>query len=92
MCVVWIVAILLDSADVLLYILRPWTAVCKAVTPDTWRTENFMILAILCLFSGSIVFSMLIGAACVTALSMAEKLRRRNSNVIQGEKNREKEN
>ena len=57
-------------------LLGPWFAICRAVTPTSWQTRGNALLGMMWLIAGIVVYSMLIGAACVIGLSVADKLRR----------------
>ena len=47
--------------------LNPWLGFCRAVTPEAWQTKGNILLGLGWLFSGVVVYSMLVGALFVVS-------------------------
>jgi len=61
------------SIDLAELILKPWFGLCRAVTPMAWQTQGNILLGLMWLVSGVVVYSMVMGAALVGILTVAEK-------------------
>jgi len=53
--------------DIVATLLTPWFSMCKALTPLSWQVRGNIFLALMWIFSGVAVYSMLIGACLVTS-------------------------
>jgi len=77
LCLLSLIALLLfDRAflGVTEPMLNPWLGFCRAVTPEAWQTKGNILLGLGWLFSGVVIYSMLIGAIFVVSAEGIKKL------------------
>ena len=55
-------------------LLEPWLDLCAVITPEQWQVQGNILLGLMWIFSGVIVYSTIIGMACVILLAFVEKL------------------
>jgi hypothetical protein len=60
-------------------LMNPWLAICRALTPIGWQTLGNIPLAMMWLFSGLFVYSMIIGAVAIFLSSITKKVLHKNS-------------
>jgi hypothetical protein len=53
-------------------LLRPWGALCRVITPDSWETMGNILLGLAWMGSGILVYSALLGAIATLLLSVVE--------------------
>ena len=58
------------SMEIAEFILTPWFAICRAVTPLTWQVRGNILLGMMWLFSGVVVYSMLMSGVVVGCLAL----------------------
>ena len=61
------------SMNMVEVLLKPWMATCRAVTPIAWQVRGNILLAMLWLFSGVVVYSMLASAVVIACLSVWQR-------------------
>ncbi len=59
-------------------LLRPWGALCRAITPDSWQTMGNILLGLAWMGSGILVYSALLGAIATLLLFLIEGRRVRS--------------
>ena len=62
-------------------VLTPWFAICRDITPVSWQVRGNILLGMLWLFSGVLVYSMLIGVMVVSFLAIVERRRKLNRSL-----------
>ena len=55
------------------FVLTPWFAICRNITPASWQVRGNILLFMMWLISGVIVYSMLIGVTVVRLLAIVER-------------------
>lgn len=60
-------------------LLRPWGALCRAITPDSWQTMGNILLGLAWMGSGILVYSALFGVIATLLLSLIEGRRDRDA-------------
>ncbi len=65
--------------------LNPWLGFCRIVTPDAWPVRGNILLGLGWLFSGVVIYSMLIGAIFVASAEEIEKLLEPEKEAVKNE-------
>ena len=65
--------------------LNVWLGFCRAVTPETWEVRGNILLGLGWLFSGVVIYSMLIGAIFVASAAGIEKLLEPEKEAVKNE-------
>ena len=63
--------------DFAVNMLDSWRELCAAITPEEWHVQGNILRELMWLFSGVIVYSTIIGMACVILLVFVEKICKR---------------
>ena len=77
------------SMEIAEVLLTPWFAICRAVTPLAWQVRGNILLAMMWLFSGVVVYSMLISCVFLGCLALFQKRRQTDACLEKRDQSRE---